>query len=496
MNKRNTQKGSSIVEMIVSFGILALAITAVILVSFGNQETAVGSELNNKALYLVEGVIEEAYADSIDDFAGLSDISLTAIDSIFSKELLVTPISQCAKNVEARITWNRGPAGEQKTTLTNVFTDIEASQALGGDCATEEATPWEEVGEADSESLSGFPATDIDVSENFIYLTTEAGNDPDQDFHIYEFNPITGTLTARGSLNTGNGLYAVDVRGEYAFVINKTRTTPPQPKDIWQLQVIKVTNPNSPQLLQSISVIGTGADGNHPEGISIYYYEDHVYFGTKESDEEELYVFDVSNPESVSPTIEKVEIGFDVRALVADEGYIYLATSNIDNELMVVEGAGLDLETDFGFDAEGEHFGSAITVLFDEIYFGLRREDADSDDDFYILEKDDVLDDTTLDDGIVGSADLGLANNSFITGIVVRKAGPKTLAFLGLDDGTAGLEIWNVTASPMKLNSNCTETNFSENSVGIDMEGKFVFTANRSNAKIRVLQDTEAVCTL
>jgi type II secretory pathway pseudopilin PulG len=501
MNRHSTyNKGGSIIEMIVSFAILSLAITAVILVSFGNQESAVGSELNNKALYLAEGLIEDAYGDAADHagFMALASAPLTAIDDLFSKELIVTPLSDCRKDVEARISWSRGPAGEQNTSLTNTFTDIVASQALGGDCPTEELeTPWETVGLADSEILSGFPATDIDVVGNMIYLTTAASDPSKSDFFIYEFDPNTGSLTDAypGGLHTGEGLYALDVALDYAFAINKARTPPPQPKTIWQLQVIKVSNP-TPVLVQSVTLPDLG-DGAYPVGLSIYYHDEKIYVGTAVSaDEPELYVFDVSNPETIPlPNPEDAEIGHDVRAIAVKDGYVYLGTSNIDQELVVVDAADLDVESGLGFDAVGEHWGSAITLLSDRIYFGLRREDDDADHDFFVLERDKILNGSEIDDGVIDSADIGISNNAFVAGIVVRKAGPKMLAFLGLDDSTAGMEIWDISASPIRLNSECTETNFSENSVGIDMEGNYIFTANSANAKIRVFKDPVTACT-
>lgn len=498
--KLQFQKGSSIIEMMVAFAILALAITAVITVSFGNQSTAVSSELNNKAVYLAEGVMEDAYANSVADWNSLVPGTINEVEGIFTKKLTVWP-GLCSRRADVTISWETPPAPAQQISLSNVFTDIETSLALSNDCPSGETDDWENPGDAISEALSGFPATDIDVVDNMIYLTTEPSSATNPDFFIYEFNPSTETLTKRSELNTGEGLYAVDVAGDYAFVINKTKTPPPQPKNVWQLQIIEISDPNTPVPVQSANLPDVG-DGTYPTGISIYHYGDVVYVGTEESsDDPEFYIFDVSNPETIPlPPLESVEVGYDVRAITvvetAGEKHAYLATSDTDKELTVVELSGPSVNSDLGFDAPGDHWGSAVTAA-GRIYFGLRREDADDDSDFFILDKNKILDDAEDDDGIVGSVDIGLANNARITGIVVRASGQKALAFLGLDDSTAGLEIWNISnEGDLELNSGCGEPNFSENGAGIDMNDDYIFTANSANAKIRVFKDQNTACSI
>ncbi len=503
MNKRPIYtKGGSIIEMIVSFGILALAITAVILVSFGNQENAVGSELNNKALYLAEELIEDAYLNSFDhvDFLNLDDIPLAEIpDTPFWKELIVTPIGpgDCAKKVEAQISWNVGPAGPQETSLTNVFTDIEASQALGGDCPTEELEDtWDNPDDINiaHHVFQGIKANGIDVKNGYVYLTTDPNTQNKKDFFVYFFDEDAETLVFEDSLDVAPsekmGLVALDVADGYAYVVRQSNTA--------QFMVIDVTTPEDPSLKWSITLPTTNP-AKPPKPTSVYFYNDRVFIGAlNESATKEFFVFDVSNVATAAPTPDgDLELGRDVRAVIARDDYAYLATTDNSKELTVVDVSGSVpvTNTNWGYDAAGSNDGTTLTLSEGIIYLGRMQNTPAAANDIFLIDESKTHSSPTSD-GLLKGQDLGISNNSYLTGIVVRETEEKTFAFFGIDNPTAGLQIWDVTdPATMHLNSPCGDPNFAENNTGIDMEGDYLFTANKSNDEIRVFYDKDVACT-
>ncbi len=150
--------------------------------------------------------------------------------------------------------------------------------------------------------------------------------------------------------------------------------------------------------------------------------------------------------------------------------------------------------TGLGFDADGNNDGESIYVGNNRVYLG-RAQNNPPTDSFYILDRADTLNNSSATDGILGQHSIGLQNNTYIAGI--RVSGD--LAFLSIDDPNQGLIIYNIT-DPINivLPAACSEFNYSENTVALDsdIDSKYLFAANSSNAEISIIHDLDAVCPL
>src|SRR3989338_4553865 len=100
---RNFRAGSSTLEILIAFAVLMLSLTAMVSISFGNQSMSLDTETNNEALYMAKGSLEEARALSRHSFASV--LAATANESIYTKELEVSDLTPCRKEVTSRISW-------------------------------------------------------------------------------------------------------------------------------------------------------------------------------------------------------------------------------------------------------------------------------------------------------------------------------------------------------------------------------------------------------
>lgn len=494
LKKENEQKGGSTLEILLAFAILVLSISAVILVGFGNQSVAVDTETNTEALYLAQGMLENSRVDSRSDF--FSVLSTPTIGSLigplsYEKKLDVIDITQCKKEVKSSVGWNPSSVRPQMIELTTILTDIAGTLALGGDCDTEPPGDWDNPHSAVSINISGqSDSTDIDVQNSFIYLTTDPSASGKDDFFIYEFNPQNLTLAERARLDVSSGLNAVDVAGDYAYIANNETSR--------QLIIMDISDSNSPQIIAS-STLPQMSSG---VGRSINYYNNKVYIGTQylacppscsPGQNNEFHIYDVSNP--INPTwMGSLNINHNVNKISVQGDFAYLATSANDGELMVVNISDPNniLHPDITgmkFNTTGNQDGTGLYILGNKAYLGLWRGsgtgNASNLHDFYVL---DITNPSSIT--LSGSKDLGISNNAGVVGIRVKGR----LAFIVLDQPTFGFKIINIFEPSLPDHTVCTTMNFSENASGMDMENDFVFTANKSNAEIRVIQDQESSC--
>ena len=489
IGKKN-MKGFATLEMLIAFAVIILCISAVVMVVFGNQSIAIDSETNNEAITKAQELLEKARADSRFDFASVEDISATP-DDIYTKSLEINDSSECKKEAKSIVSWNMG-SRTLKTELSTILSDIARALALGGDCDPGITDDFDNPGSLVGDDFGGQGATAVDVVNNRLYVTSNGPPLTNKDFFVYDFDPSPpSSLTLVASLDLNEGLNDVDVASNYAYVASASTTGELQVIDLTTITQISSATRQLPQTTTAI-------------GQKIFFYNNKVYIGTQylpcppaclSSQNNEFHIYDVSTPSS--PVWEgSVNINHNVNDIFVSGDFAYLATSDNNRELMVINinPSSPDYlehpdDTGFGYNMGGNNDGSSIYILSNKIYLGrIQNSPPLSSHDFFILNKADVLNGTSISDGLLNSIDLGISNNALVVGVVVRG----NLAFIGLDDPTSGLKILDI--STMLPPSLCAALNVAENSTGIDMSGNFIFTSNRSNKDIRVLYDQTAVC--
>ena len=147
-------------------------------------------------------------------------------------------------------------------------------------------------------------------------------------------------------------------------------------------------------------------------------------------------------------------------------------------------------DSGLGYNTPSDYDGTSVSVLGNNVYLGTRQDSSsgDDEDEFFILNKADVIDNTETFDGVIASKDLGDQSSVPTTGIVVRG----NLVFISMDDPTVGLlVIYLDTLEPV---SNCTIYNYSENNTDMDMSGDFLFISSNSQKDVRVIFDKTEIC--
>ncbi len=487
----NLKKGSATLEILIAFAILTLTMGAIIMVTFGNQSIYVDAELNGEALDRAQKILEDARAQTRNNFNSLVSGSSDewSDNLLYSKSLLVNDVSQCSKEVTSSIEWATTTTRSQKVELTSLFTDISGTLGLGGDCDLEPPGEWDNPITADSLGIGGQGATDIDVQASMIYITSDPSAEAKEDFYIYEFDPIAISLAERGKLNIGVGVNAVDVGGNYAYLANAS-TTNSESSD--ELVIVDVSDPDAPSIVSTLSLgIVPNCPIYCPGGAqNIFYLNNRVYIGTHRIGGNELYVIDVSN-RAAPFIIRSFNVDHNVNDLVVRGNYAYIATSDNSGELHIynVSDPGpISLVGTFNTNRSGgdTEDGTSIYLLGNKIYLGRERVNNSSERDFYIIDISNPISPVEL-----GSKNLNLSSNTQVVGIAVRSR----LAFLAIDNPTLGFNILNISNPSSITNHTTCTTNFPENTSALDMENNFAFTTNNSNDEIRVLHDQSTSCT-
>jgi|SRR3989344_315903 len=494
-NNMRMDRGSSILEVLIAISILTFGIVAATMLSFASQSLEVDTDTSHEALFKAQDILEEARADSRENFLSVNT-SVPAIDGIYTKQLQILDDTACRKTATSTITWNVSPLRQITIELTTILGDIPEILDLDGDCDIEPVGDWDNPYSPESDNIIGQSnATDIDIQDNFVYITTDPSAPGKDDFFIYEFDPVAVTLTPRGSLDISVGLNAVDVAGNYAYLANASTTGTESSEE---LVIIDVTDKDSPFPLPSPLTLGIipNCPSFCPGGAqSIYYLNGRVYIGTHRINGDEFYVVDVSNiPSSPPSIIRSLNVNHNVNDIAVRDGYAYLAVSDNSGELHVynisdpgpISFAGSFNANRTGSDIED---GISLYLIGNKVYLGRERVNNPSERDFYIIDAD-VASPTFLEE--LGSQNLGLGPSAVGTvGLVVRGR----LAFLAIDDSTTAFKILNVS-NPLNIfdHTVCTSLNFSENTTAMDMENDSIFIANRSNAEIRLIQDQPSQC--
>ncbi len=492
---RKLESGSSTLEILIAFSVLILTFTAVIAVAFGNQTSALYTELNHQALYKAEKELENARALSRQDFNSVLPIAPTA-DDIYLKTLLVDDLTQCLKRATSTITWQTDAGRPQKIELATMLADIAGAIALGGDCLADPAGgDWINPLTFVSRDIEppGNPASDLDVAGKIIYLTGGlTGPTSRPDFFILDARSLVlgnpSSIPIVSSISTGDGLMAVDFASTsptkaYAFVANDEDATSNQ------LQVIDVGSISNPILVSQATLPGVSGSCPYtcPGGKSIFYYDHTVYIGTHRlvgASKHELHVYDVSDP--TAPVWQwSYKLDHNVNKIIVREQNIggvtkrftYLATSADNGEVIILDITDPSNIKEYRFNANGNEDGRTIFLIGNKLYLGRDRTPSGRSD-FFVL---DVTNPAAIT--ILGEKRLGLNSGSYVAGIRVSGR----FGFLAINDPNDGFRVYDVS-NPANM-PRISTYNFSQKTTGIDFDGEYVYTSNESNDALRIIYD-------
>lgn len=512
------QKGSSTLELLIAFVIITLALTAVILVVFGNQSMTIDAELGQQALNKAGQRLEEARAKAKENFIALNTIPSfpplpLPLGELYSTTTVVTDITPCIKKVDSLVDY-RAEARVQQTKFSTLITSLEEFFDSGGNCDTDpNIEDWDNPDKFAGFDSPNIEATAIDVIKKdgniIVFLGSKkpggggggGGADPD-DFWILDatsaLNPVPGNPTPLGSYNIDKeqveDIYAT--QDGYAYIAQASTTA--------QFLVMDIRNLVAPKLIKAINLPGYSGTctPNCPHGLSVYFYQNKIYVGahfTGFGGGNEFHIFQTDGagtPDNPQP-VDSLDINHNVNDIVISGDFAYLATSDDNGELMIINinpasPDYLKLPDDFSpprkFDAPGGADGTKLYLAGTTVYLG--RERSPSDPDLYVIDVNNP-DLISQPQASLDAENLSLANNTGITGIAVRGR----LAFVVSSDPTDPFQVWDISnPRDIRPRSICSVTNFSEKASDLDFVENLGFVSNESSKALRIIHDKPTTC--
>lgn len=353
------QVGSLSVEFLIALTLMTGVLTLSARIVFNLQDIVVTKELVLEAQELAEAdsALVRIFSGAIQNIPAAIPASAT-----FTMQRMMQYSTLCSSLATDRVLWNVPKQGQIE--LSTMVTSLQSVEESGLDCPTVGLSGAWSTPRIVGNSVLGLSRIQVHgvdvVNRGNVRIAVVVGTstqiaDPDL-FIIDVTDPAVPILLS--SLHSGNGLFAVDVAGSHAYLVQNSNTL--------QLQVVSISTPSYPILVASRSL--PSASGSFPEGRSVFVFRNRVYIGTYETAGSEFYVFDISNP--VAPVfLGSKAVNHSVRQIAVREEIVngtpkllaYIASSANNTELQVLDVTDPVHILDFSsFDAQGGGSGTAL----------------------------------------------------------------------------------------------------------------------------------------
>ncbi len=388
-------RGFATLEIIIALAIVSLALSAVILVSFGSQFVLVDNQTSSEALTKAQEVLELARAASHTDFKLLNPTTQT--DGMYTKSLAVSSPDFFQKKVDATVSWQTG-SRLQHVTLTELIANLGAADK-SDTCDSNPSGDWThpyvvnsttDFGTLVGDVASKYSISDVEAYWNRLYVGVDKTSTPNTLPTLFIFDITDPThLTLLGKIDTSPttvGVNALTIAsssmGAFVYVANAVSSsnfaTCTQAANCAQLQIFNVQSPASLPPPINYKIPGVTGDGNG-FGQSIFYANGYVYLGLNTTTSgPEFNIVDVHNPTNPQ-WVGGYSFGYPVNAIFVKDSYAYVAhtTSNaasIQEQLTVldVHDPTHPVRTGGFFNTAGSPLngGKAVTVVGDTVYVG------------------------------------------------------------------------------------------------------------------------------
>lgn len=460
-------KGQAIIEILLAVSILTIALTATILVVFGNQFLLMDRQFASRAEeFATEGI--EAVKSIVDSdwsnlangqhgliftnnewrFSGTQDAK-----DIFTRKIIVsTTTDSNIKEVKSVVSWQAEPTRTLKVEILYLATNWKISVALGGD--TGGGPPfgdWQNPRTLGSIDLGpGNQGTDLDAVNKIVYMTAEASAASKPDFFIIDATNGQNPFIV-SSINTGTGLLGVDTAGNYAYVVGKD--------DGKEFQVIDISNRSAPTVVATLNLPG-GADG-----FTVFYYGGYAYVGRADGAPQEFVIINVSNPLSPSVVSGLSGVGDEINDIYVFNGRAYLGTEDNSRSMIVIDVSSSTAPVELGSLNIGMHVYGIYVQSEPRIYVGGKTK-------FYVSDASNPSNIITMGSSTIGNKTRDVAFAS-------------PYAFLGTEDSNKEFQVWNVS-NPNSI-AFWSSFNFPQVATGVDYEDNLVYVSVRSNDALRII---------
>lgn len=350
-------KGASLMELVISVGILIIVLSAVAAMSLSSLGGITRSEFSLQASALAQEAFEASR--SIKDFDwtalkagahGVTDADgywklASAPDVIgrYTRTITVTDINAYTKNVAVKVEWDSAGGLKNAVEITGRFTNwkplswisrfpadfngglqnsvvfVQKDGAEGISLAR--AGDFKNASVLKTYDFSGSAdIKDIHAKGNALYIAT-ANDGSDKEFMMMDLSNISDAeIKIAGSVELSADANKLAVGDKYAYIANNNNSA--EVAIVRLADRAKVASINLPS--------SAGAYG-------IFLADNVLYVSTAKSPSKEFYAYDVSNPESPSSSpLASVEVDAKVNDIAVQNGYAYLVTDSDSKEIAVV----------------------------------------------------------------------------------------------------------------------------------------------------------------
>jgi hypothetical protein len=358
MKKCSVQQGFLLSEVLISCAIFAMGV-ATLSVFFGEVRSVIDlSFLRIRAYAIADQELQKISSELEGDFG--DDISKFFIQEQFSVHSYTEWIDNFTKKAKVVIEY---PYHQRRVSvfLEMVLADISESEGQSTCRPDQDKTHWEHplVTAFDMGTFGGVVVpTDIDMRGHFAYVSSNDSRASSSDFFIVDMSD-RDDIKVLSSLDTGPGVEAVHVAGNFAYLANTSVNA--------QLQIVDITDKSHPFVVHSYKLPGLYT-GTLPTGLSLSYYKKYVLLGTIKNSGAEFYSIDVSG---MPRLVDQFEIGSGVNDIQSYRGKVYVASPHQEEvKSFLVSNSGM-LSYVSGYNDPGSTGnGKSLSVFLEEVVVG------------------------------------------------------------------------------------------------------------------------------
>lgn len=466
-NKKLKTGAQSLVEVLVSLGILAIVTTAIFSLFFGGQSLSVDSsnaqiaaERASEAMEALRSIRDRNWDELADGQHGLifqdNEWRFSGTEDsqdIFKRAVFINSLDANTKEASTTVTWQTDPQRPQQITLVEIITNF--ANPLTGGCGTEPlAGDWTNprlIGSADIGP--GNAGTDVAVALPYVFVSGIASSAAKPDIFVFDAgNPASPRLI--DSLNIGSGgINKLFLKDNYLYAVSSNNAK--------EFIVFDVSNPTD---ISEIAYLNLNGD---EDGLTIAGFGNAIYVGKKEASGSELTVIDATVP--AEPVIAaNFEIRDDVNDLFTTSQRLYLASEESNNDILIYD-INNPLAPEQLSSYNLQQGGEILSVAYDlrgYIFAG------DDNNEFFVLEAASTSQIYVRDSIITG----GSSNDA------ICQAG---LVFLGTNNSNKELIIINLS-NPDDIKE-YGSMDLPQISTGAVFADNKIFMSVRSNEALRII---------
>lgn len=473
------KRGFSTLEMLIAMALMALTLSAVLFLSFGNQSLLADSTGYVEALALAEELLDTQQVLGRKDFnlvIPTTTLKILGATSYVQSVEVETQSNFLTKKVTATVSWAGEYGRNNLVTLTEYISNFDDAFSYNT-CNTELSGNWtapvvsntiRNFAQLVGDAMGVYTLTGLDAYKGRLYVTASNSSSGKETFFIFDISGGGPVLLGKldNDINVNSGLAAVTAQigssGSYAYVASASSFAR------GQLQVVDISDAANPHVVTTykipVSVVPSAGAGN-----AIFYKNGYIFLGLTKTSAggSEFAIIDVRSP--ANPLwVGGYNIGNDINSIFVNGSHAYIASPNTQNLIV------LDISTPANpawvgsYAPSGGSNGSRVLAVGNTVYLGRT----------FGTNELQVLDATSPSSiAPLGSKDLGVGANTSINGMVIRS----DIAFLLTNTQLVSYNLGNSAAmgaygTPLALPN-------ASSGAALDCEGNTLYAAANDSTK-------------